>query len=159
MPAALNFQRPTLTSNFQRKSQRDMRIHIRKPQLDRAITRQHRDFDLSHDRRPANRARIQTIAKGRHAPMLRDGVARNREKKSPTPRAGLPRIRALALQLRRLDGRCVRRSNAIFDGARFSLPENVRRLNGSEFLRVAQGHFGYRMMNTVWARLDERSAI
>lgn len=49
------------------------------------------------------------------------------------------------------------------DHDRIARPEDVRRLHirwpGSEFLRVPQGHFGYRMMNTVWAWLDERDAI
>ena len=30
---------------------------------------------------------------------------------------------------------------------------------GSEFLQVPQGHFGYRMMRTIWARLGERGLI
>jgi pimeloyl-ACP methyl ester carboxylesterase len=30
---------------------------------------------------------------------------------------------------------------------------------GSEFLQVPQGHFGYRMMRTVWARLHARGVI
>jgi pimeloyl-ACP methyl ester carboxylesterase len=30
---------------------------------------------------------------------------------------------------------------------------------GSEYLQVPQGHFGYRMMRTVWARLIERGLI
>ena len=30
---------------------------------------------------------------------------------------------------------------------------------GSEYLEVPQGHFGYRMMRTMWARLVQRGAI
>ena len=30
---------------------------------------------------------------------------------------------------------------------------------GSEYLQVPQGHFGYRMMRTVWARLIERGLV
>ena len=52
---------------------------------------------------------------------------------------------------------------SVGDHDRIARPEDVRRLHerwrGYEFLRVAQGHFGYRMMNTVWARLDERCAM
>ena len=64
----------------ERAARRDMRVHIGKPQLDRAIARECRHLDLARDGRPANRARIQTIAEGRHAPMLRDGVVGDREK-------------------------------------------------------------------------------
>ncbi len=33
------------------------------------------------------------------------------------------------------------------------------RWSGSELLRIPQGHFGYRMMRTSWARLCERGLI
>jgi poly(3-hydroxyalkanoate) synthetase len=41
--------------------------------------------------------------------------------------------------------------------------EDIQRLHarwqGSELLRVPQGHFGYRMMPAVWARLRERGLL
>jgi len=48
----------------------DMRGHGGEPQLDCYISRERRHLDLPRDGRPANRARIQTIAEGRHARML-----------------------------------------------------------------------------------------